>query len=81
MKNGLLTDTSIANIALYDGNDWCTPLHPLLKGTKRAELLDKGVLKEKEIKKEELSSFSAVRLFNAMIGWGAIEFPVANVSD
>ena len=36
---------------------------------------------KKEIKKEELSSFSAVRLFNAMIGWGAIEFPVANVSD
>ena len=50
VKNGLLTDTSIANIALYDGNDWYTPLHPLLKGTKRAELLDKGVLKEKEIK-------------------------------
>ena len=64
-----------------DAADWYTPLHPLLKGTKRAELLDKGVLKEKEIKKEELSSFSAVRLFNAMIGWGAIEFPVANVSD
>ena len=50
VKNGLLTDTSIANIALYDGNDWYTPLHPLLKGTKRAELLDKGVLKEKNKK-------------------------------
>ena len=55
VKNGLLTDTSIANIALYDGNDWYTPLHPLLKGTKRAELLDKGVLKEKEIKKIPLT--------------------------
>ena len=49
VKNGLLTDTSIANIALYDGNDWYTPLHPLLKGTKRAELLDKGVLKERTV--------------------------------
>ena len=46
----------------------------------KAEIL-KILKKEKEIKKEELSSFSAVRLFNAMIGWGAIEFPVANVSD
>lgn len=48
VKNGLLTDTSIANIALYDGSDWYTPLHPLLKGTKREELLDKGILKERK---------------------------------
>ena len=62
VKNGLLTDTSIANIALYDGNDWYTPLHPLLKGTKRAELLDKGVLKEKEIKYH-----TATHLLNAAL--------------
>jgi 4-amino-4-deoxychorismate lyase len=40
VKDGYLTDTSIANIALYDGHTWFTPAHPLLQGTKRAELLN-----------------------------------------
>ena len=31
-RNGLLTDTSIANIALFNGKEWHTPKHPLLKG-------------------------------------------------
>ena len=36
VKDGYLTDTSIANIALYDGHTWYTPAHPLLQGTKRS---------------------------------------------
>lgn len=44
VKQGLLTDTSIANIALSDGTHWYTPRHPLLKGTRRAALLEKGIL-------------------------------------
>ena len=44
VKQGLLTDTSIANIALSDGTHWYTPAHPLLKGTKRAALLEEGIL-------------------------------------
>ena len=75
VKQGLLTDTSIANIALSDGTHWYTPAHPLLKGTKRAELLDKGILTEKDIRMEELSAYSTVRLFNAMIDWGEAELP------
>ena len=31
VKDGYLTDTSIANIALYDGHTWFTPAHPLLQ--------------------------------------------------
>lgn len=79
VKRGLLTDTSIANIALSDGTGWYTPRSPLLKGTRRAALLDKGVLAEREIRVEELSSFSFVRLFNAMIEWGALELPVHSI--
>lgn len=77
VKQGLLTDTSIANIALYDGNYWYTPKQPLLKGTKRAQLLDKGILREKEIRLEDLSSYSIIRLFNAMIDWGELELPIS----
>ncbi len=76
VKQGLLTDTSIANIALYDGRNWYTPKYPLLRGTKRAQLLAQGILQEEELGLEDLSSFSTVRLFNAMIGWGELELPV-----
>lgn len=75
VRRHLLTDTSIANIALFDGSHWHTPQHPLLKGTKRAELLDKGILTEKDIRMEELPAYSTVRLFNAMIDWGEVELP------
>lgn len=76
VRRGLLTDTSIANIALYDGRHWYTPEHPLLKGTKRAQLLEEELLLEKDLRQEDLFSFSAIRLFNAMIGWGELELPI-----
>ena len=79
VKQGLLTDTSIANIALSDGTHWYTPAHPLLKGTRRAALLEEGILQEKDIRPEDLPSFSTVRLFNAMIDWGELELPVRNI--
>jgi 4-amino-4-deoxychorismate lyase len=68
-KNGLITDTSIANIALYQDNKWITPQTPLLEGTLRAKLLENNFLHEKEIRKEELQNFSHFALMNAMIGF------------
>jgi len=68
-KEGLLTDTSIANIAFYNGEEWITPKKPLLKGTMRANLLESNQLIEKDIKEEELNSFSHFALMNAMIGF------------
>lgn len=72
VKNGLLTDTSIANIALFDGENWFTPSAPLLKGTQRAFLLDKGLIEEKQIRAEDLHSYQQIALFNAMIPFGEI---------
>lgn len=80
VKNGLLTDTSIANIALYKEGSWFTPLHPLLKGTKRRELLERGIIRETDIKIQELCHYSEICLFNAMIEFGEIKFPVINIS-
>jgi 4-amino-4-deoxychorismate lyase len=68
-KNGLLTDTSIANIAFYDGSLWYTPATPLLEGTMRQKLIDEGFLHRREIKKEDLSQYTQVALINAMIGF------------
>ncbi|MCK5854068.1 MAG: aminotransferase class IV [Sulfurovaceae bacterium] len=68
-KNGLLTDTSIANIAFYDGKNWLTPKTPLLEGTMRMKLLENGFLKEQEIKSDKLKHFLNFALMNAMIGF------------
>ena len=72
-KKGLLTDTSIANIAFYDGTTWFTPEDPLLKGTMREKLLDEGFLHTKAIRREDISSYTQVALMNAMIGFKIID--------
>ncbi len=68
-KEGYLTDTSIANIAFYDGEQWVTPSNPLLKGTMRQKLLEEGFLQTRDIKKEDLHHYTHVALTNAMLGF------------
>ncbi len=73
VKNSLITDTTIANIAFYDQNRWITPKQPLLKGTTRARLLDEGQLLEKDIRVEDIKQFSKIALMNAMIGFDPLQ--------
>jgi len=75
IKNLLVSDTSIANIAFYDDNlgMWLTPKTPLLNGTTRQRLLDDGKIVEAEIKVHELRRFTKVALLNAMIGFDILE--------
>ena len=68
-KNGYLSDTTMANIAFYDGKSWLTPKNPLLQGTMRAKLLAEKKLIEKDITKSELQGYQHVALMNAMIGF------------
>ncbi len=67
IKNGEVTDTSFANIVFYDGSRWVTPKNPLLKGTRRAALLDAGIITEAIITLDDLSNFEEARIINAMI--------------
>ncbi len=69
VRDGLLTDTSIHNIALYDGNRWLTPRTPLLCGIQREYLLGCGVITTKDIHFEDLGNYTKIRLFNAMNSW------------
>lgn len=73
VRNGKLTDTSIANIALWNGKEWHTPSCPLLKGTCRQSLLDHGLIREKDVTVDDLTLYSKIRLFNAMLPFGEIE--------
>jgi len=72
VQNGLVLDTSIANIAFFDGREWFTPKTPLLKGTCRARLLDEDKIIEKDISVQEIKSFKTIALMNAMIDFDII---------
>ncbi|MDD3687386.1 MAG: aminotransferase class IV [Bacteroidales bacterium] len=66
VKNGQLTDTSIANILLFDGSSWVTPDSPLLNGTCRQRLIDEGRIEVRQILLSDLKSYSSIMLINAL---------------
>ena len=67
VKNGCITDSSIANIVFFDGEKWVTPITPLLNGTARERLLHDGKITAGIIRMEDLKMFSHFRLINAMM--------------
>ena len=79
LRHGLVTDTSFTNVAFRLGSRWLTPQDPLLKGTRRQQLLDQGIIHQAEIHASDLPMFSHIRLFNAMVGFGAIDLPITSI--
>jgi len=79
VKNGLITDTSIANIAFKYKNNWITPKKPLLEGTTRARLLESHKILEEDISIKDLENFNQVALMNAMIDFAII--PNENIRE
>lgn len=73
IKNGLLTDTTIANIALKVDGVWLTPKTPLLKGTLRARLIDEGFLKCEDLTIEDLEKAQNFAIMNALIDFKIIK--------
>lgn len=73
VKNGLLSDTTIANIALKIDDRWYTPEYPLLEGTTRARLLDEGFLRTAPLSISDLSKADSVAIMNAMVGFLEVE--------
>ena len=66
--NGLVADTTTANVAIYDGTDWMTPRKPLLQGTCRARMIRQGLLKEADISEAMLRNAQSVVIMNALRG-------------
>lgn len=68
IKNSKVTDTSFSNVVFkdYKGKLY-TPKSTLLAGTKRKQLLKKGIIQEKEIYATDIKSYKGLYLINAMI--------------
>ena len=73
VKNGLLTDTTIANIALYKDGIWYTPKKPLLYGTTRERLLKEKKIITKKIYISDIFDYTKVALLNAMVDFDIIQ--------
>jgi 4-amino-4-deoxychorismate lyase len=73
VQKGLLTDTTYTNIALWNGLKWLTPATPLLLGTRRAFLLDREIIKPRDILKGDILKFSKIKFINAMMTWDESE--------
>jgi 4-amino-4-deoxychorismate lyase len=73
VQDGLVLDTSIANIAYHDGKQWITPRHPLLKGTMRAYLIEKQLLLEKDVKIKDIKKATRFAVMNALVGFHEIQ--------
>jgi 4-amino-4-deoxychorismate lyase len=81
IKKGMVTDSSYANVVFKDLNgNWVTPSTYLLPGTRRASLLQKGLINETSITYRDINKYSEVKLINAMIGLDDTEgIPVGNI--
>lgn len=65
--HGLITDSSYANLAFWDGKKWLTPDAPLLDGVRRQQLIAANKIKEAPIRVADLGAFEKVSLINAML--------------
>ncbi|CAA6815067.1 MAG: Branched-chain amino acid aminotransferase [uncultured Campylobacterales bacterium] len=72
IKNNLVTDSSIANIAIKYNDIWITPKIPLLKGTMRESLLFQKKIKLSDITKEMLLESKEIAFMNAMVEFRVI---------
>ena len=72
-QQGVLKDTSIANIALQLDGVWFTPKKPLLKGTVRQRLLESNALHVKHLTTSDIEKTEKFAIMNALIGFKIIE--------
>lgn len=70
-ERGEITESSRANLVVAAGGALLTPPLDcgLLAGTLRAELLERGLLRERVIRREALAQAAAIFLINSVRGW------------
>ena len=73
VKKNIITDTSIANIAVFYEGIWYTSKKYILKGTTRSRYVDNNFLIEKDITIKMLKDCKKIALMNAMIDFDILE--------
>ncbi len=80
VQRGLVTDASFANVVFHDGRRYVTPRRPLLDGTRRRELLERGAIEEDEIRVEDMGRYTRVFLINSLLGLeDDVSLPVSGI--
>ncbi|KAL0068532.1 Aminodeoxychorismate lyase [Marasmius tenuissimus] len=69
-EEGMITETSITNVAFYRGGGWVTPVSRTgcLEGVMRTWLLERGRIKEDVVTKESVEDGEEVLVFNGVAG-------------
>lgn len=80
IKNGLITDSSYANIIFKKGDLWFTPESYLLKGTMRQYLLDNGLIAEANITVFNFHQYQSCKLINSMLGMNGTEIAINSIN-
>lgn len=82
IKNGMITDSSYANVIFRDqSGNWITPSSYLLAGTRRASLLRRGLITEATTCFKDIEKYTEVKLINAMLDIDDSEaIPVSKIS-
>ena len=75
-RAGELTEATVANLVVRLDGAWFTPpvCCGLLAGTYRDHLLERGVLRERVIRREDLARCERMALVNSVRGWIAVRF-------
>lgn len=80
IRDGWITDTTVANVAFLKNNRWYTPAIPLLAGTTWKRLVTHGTLTPRPIHVHDLDRYEACAVFNALRDWDpALAIPVGAI--
>lgn len=73
VKNGIVTDTSIATVAVKLNKQWIVSKNTLLFSTTKNRLLNEKKIKEKDINIEMLKQAKQIAVLNAMVDFFEIK--------
>lgn len=80
VKENMITDSSVANLVFENKEGFFTPTTPLLQGTERQRLLDKGIISLREIALDNIEEYNHIYFINAMMPFGTMPpFPTKNL--
>ncbi len=80
-ERGEITESTIANVVVeLNGQCYTPPIEcGLLGGTLRADLIERGLIRERVITKDELLSATRLWLINSVRGWLETQLTMINV--